>query len=54
MRGGVLLYAAQGITQIDAARAEKSTFRMETMSHDWRAADESEKTGIDLQICFKL
>ena len=30
MRGGVLLYAAQGILQIDAARAEKSPFRMET------------------------
>ena len=30
LRGGVLLYAAQGILQIDTARAEKNPFRMET------------------------
>ena len=30
LRGGVLLYAAQGILQIDTTRAEKNPFRMET------------------------
>jgi len=30
LRGGVPLYAAQGIPTIDAARAEKNPFRMET------------------------
>jgi hypothetical protein len=32
LRGGVLTYAAQGILKIDAARAEKSPFRTETIS----------------------
>jgi hypothetical protein len=30
LRGGILLYAAQVIPQIDTARAEKNPFRMET------------------------
>jgi len=30
LRGGVLLYAAQAIQQIDTARAEKNSFRTET------------------------
>ena len=31
LRGGVLLYAAQGILQSYATRADKSPFRMETI-----------------------
>jgi len=31
LRGGILTYVAQAITQIDTARAEKHPFRMETM-----------------------
>jgi hypothetical protein len=31
LRGCVLPYAAQGILKIDEARAEKSSFRMETV-----------------------
>ena len=30
LRGGILLYAAQVIPQIDTARAEKNPFRTET------------------------
>ena len=30
LRGGILLYAAQAIPQIDTARAEKNPFRKET------------------------
>ena len=51
LRGGVPLYAAQGIPQIDTVRAEKNPFRMET---DTRSNENISGSTIPFNVLMTL